>query len=145
MRAGTVVISAGPAGAAAGPPKPKGKVLCTTITGTATGTVQISGCSGTANTGASSNPLPTASLASGGTVTWASGKTTTFSAATLTSTNAKKCPGYVKGASSNPSASKFSGTVTADTSGMKVPGKYKGAVCISTSGNITALKPLKAN
>jgi hypothetical protein len=35
--------------------------------------------------------------------------------------------------------------VTADTSGMKLPGKYKGAVCISTSGNITALKALKVN
>ena len=129
---------------------PKGKVTCTTVTGTATGTVTISGCAGSANTGGASMPLPTLSLATGGTVTWVSGKTTTFSAATLVATKAKKCPGYVKPPKtgpqpSNPTATKFSGTVTADTSGMKLPGKYKGAVCISPAGNITALKALKAN
>ena len=142
LAAGLALVSGGQAGAATGP---KGKVVCTTITGTVSGTITVSGCSGTANTGTQTQPIPTASLASGGTITWQSGKTTTISAATIVSKNAKKCPGYVKGASSNPSADKFSGTVTADTSGMKVPGKYKGAVCISTSGNITALKPLKAN
>ncbi len=66
-------------------------------------------------------------------------------------TSAKKCPGYVKPAKgqppppTNPTADKFAGTVTADTSGMKVPGKFKGAVCISSTGNITALKALKVN
>ncbi|HEY3723105.1 MAG TPA: hypothetical protein VGN59_07050 [Acidimicrobiia bacterium] len=105
----------------------------------------ISGCTGTANTGGASTPLPVSTLAAGGTVTWVSGKTTTFAAPTLTATNAKKCPGYVKGASSNPSADKFKGAVTADTSGMKVPGKFHGAVCISPSGDITALKTLKVN
>src|SRR5262249_6567213 len=119
-------------------------------TGTITGSITVSGCSGTANTGTQTQPIPTASLASGGTITWASGKTTTISAATIVATNAKKCPGYVKPpkgqtSSSNPTADKVSGTVNADTSGLKVPGKYKGAVCISSSGNITALKPLKAN
>jgi hypothetical protein len=71
---------------------------------------------------------------------------TTFGAPTETTTSAKKCPGYVKGASSNPSAIKFKGVVTADTGdGIKVPGKYQGAVCISNdeAGTITALKPLK--
>ena len=48
-------------------------------------------------------------------------------------------------AHANANSNKVSGTVNADSSGMKVPGKYKGAVCISSSGNITALKPLKAN
>jgi hypothetical protein len=143
LTAGLAMVSAGPAWGAAAP-KPKGKVLCTTVTGTVTGTITISGCSGTANTGASSQPLSVGALASGGTVTWASTKTSTFSAAVTSATNAKKYPGYVKGAQSNPSAIKFSGTVTADTSGMKIPGKYKGAVCVN-GNNITALKPLKAN
>jgi hypothetical protein len=35
--------------------------------------------------------------------------------------------------------------VTASTAGFKVVGKYKGEVCISTSGNITAPKPLKVS
>jgi hypothetical protein len=89
-------------------------------------------------------------LAVGGTVTWVSGKTTTFSPATLVPAKPKKCPGYVKPPKNvtpppEPTAFKFSGAVTADTSGMKLPGKYKGAVCISTSGDITALKALKVN
>jgi hypothetical protein len=150
LTAGVAMVGVGPAGAAKGPPKPKGKVLCTTITGTVTGTITISGCSGTANTGSSTQPVATSSLISGGTIHWVNGKTTTISAATLVETKAKKCPGYVKPpkgstSSSNPTAEKVSGTVNADTSGMKVPGKFKGAVCISQSGNITALKPLKAN
>ncbi|MGZ4735506.1 MAG: hypothetical protein ACXV8R_07865 [Acidimicrobiia bacterium] len=141
---GAALVSGGQAWAAKGP---KGKTVCTTITGNASSTVTVSGCTDIngANTGGASQPIPIATLAGGGTVTWVSGKTTTFAAPTLTATNAKKCPGYVKGASSNPSADKFKGAVTADTSGMKVPGKFKGAVCISPSGDITALKPLKAN
>lgn len=141
---GVALVTGGQAWAATGP---KGKTTCTTVTGTATGTITISGCIDAkgANTGGSSHPLPTTSLVGGGTVTWTSGKTSTFSAPTLVGTNAKKCPGYVKGGSSNPSADKFFGAVTADTSGMKIPGKFKGAVCISPSGNVTALKALKVN
>lgn len=141
---GVALVGGGQAWAAG----PKGKVLCTTITGNSSSTVTLSGCTGSAVTGGSSMPIPVASLAGGGTVTWINGKTSTFSAATIVPTKPKKCPGYVKGApdSQNPSAIKFSGTVTADTSGMKIPGKYKGAVCIANpSGDITALKPLKAN
>jgi hypothetical protein len=139
---GVALVSGGQAWAASGP---KGKATCTTVTGTASGTVTISGCTGTANTGGASMSLPTVSLALGGTVTWVSGKTTTFGSAALAATSPKKCPGYVKGAATNPTADKFAGAVTADTSGMKVPGKFKGAVCISPSGNITALKALKVN
>ena len=84
---GVALVSGGQAWAASGP---KGKVTCTTVTGTATGTVTISGCTGTANTGGSSMPLPTASLAAGGTVTWVSGKTSTFSAATLVGNEAPR-------------------------------------------------------
>ena len=129
---------------------PHGKVTCTSIHGSvSSGTVTISGCTDTngANTGAGSHPISIAVLEAGGTVTWNSGKTSTFSKPLLASTKATKCPGYVKGGSNEPSAEKFSGTVTADTSGLKVPGKYKGQVCISPSGQITALKnkALKAN
>jgi hypothetical protein len=120
---------------------PNGKVTCTSLSGSATGDVTASGCTdtGTANTGSSSEPIPASEFANGGTVTWVSGKTTTFAKPTLTSTSAKKCP------TAGSSADKFSGAVTADTSGLKVPGKYKGAVCIAPSGAITALKPLKAS
>ncbi len=141
---GVALVSGGQAFAATGP---KGKVTCSSITGTASGTVTVSGCIDAkgASTGGSSQPLPTTSLALGGTVTWVNGKTTTFSQPSIVATNAKKCPGYVKGGSNNPSADKFAGAVTSDTSGMKVPGKFKGAVCISPSGNVTALKALKVN
>jgi hypothetical protein len=123
-----------------------GKISCTTITGNAASTITISGCTG-GNTGGSSQPIPASALATGGTVTWVSGSTTTISAPTLTSTSAKKCPGYVKGGSNNPSADKVSGTVTGDTGdGIKVPGKYKGAVCIASDGTVSAMpgKPLTA-
>jgi hypothetical protein len=127
-----VALSGGQAWAKGGP---NGKVTCTGINGSDTGNVTLSGCTdtGSANTGTGSQPFPATSLATGGTITWLSGKTSTFGAPTLTSTNPKHCPGYVKDASSNPSADKVSGAVTADTSGLKIPGKYKGAVCISTS------------
>jgi hypothetical protein len=133
---------------------PKGKVTCTSINGTTTGTVTISGCTDTngANTGPGSHPIPTTSLVTGGTVTWDSGATSVFGAPALSSTKAKKCPGYVKSTKKapysgpEPSAEKFAGTVTADTSGLKIPGKYKGEVCISSSGTtITALKALKVS
>jgi hypothetical protein len=130
--------------------RPHAKTVCTTVTGTSTGTVTISGCSGTANNGGASLPLNATSLAIGGTISWTNAQTTTFGAATLTNGNAHKCPGFVKVKKGvtpppEPKEVKFTGVVTADSTGMKVPGKYKGDVCIDTSGNITARKPLKAN
>ena len=138
----SLTLTSGAASAAAGP---KGKTTCTSVAGTATGTVTISGCTDAngANTGGASQPISTAALATGGTVTFVSSQTATFGAATLVSTSAKHCPGYVKNATSNPGADKFSGAVTADTAGFKIPGKYSGVVCISQSGNITSPKPLK--
>ncbi len=119
-------------------------ITCTTFSGTVTGTSTVSGCTG-GNTGGGSQSFSSASLATGGTITWLSGGSITIGAPTLTSTSAKKCPGYVKGASSNPTADKVAGTVTGDVGdGIKVPGKLKGAVCISASGSLSALKPLVA-
>jgi len=125
---------------------PKGKIACTTMSGSVgSGTITISGCSGTAvpGTGGSSTSLSISLLASGGPVTWVNGKVTNFGAPALGSANAKHCPGYVKNASNEPSLEKFSGSVTSDSTGLKVPGKYKGEVCISTSGSFSAAKPLK--
>jgi len=120
------------------------KIDCTTINGNFS-TITVSGCTG-GDTGGHSQPISTVALESGGTVHWVSGSTTTISKPTIAPTSAKKCPGYVKGASSEPSAEKFTATVTADHGdGIKVPGKAKGAVCISQSDRITALKPLKAS
>jgi hypothetical protein len=142
-----------PGAASAKSSGPKGKITCTSMNGTTTGTITISGCSGTAvpGTGGSSKPLTVASLATGGNVTWINNQVTTFSAAVLNTTGKPKhCPGYVKPpktgpAPSEPSLIKFSGSVTADNAGLKVPGKFKGEVCVSQSGNITAAKPLKVS
>jgi hypothetical protein len=131
----TVGIS-GTAGAAGG------KIDCTTITGNASSTIVASGCTG-GNTGGSSEPLEATALATGGTITWVSGSTTTVGAPELTSTAATKCPGYVKGAATNPSAEKFVADITADTGdGVLLPATSSGEVCIAASGAITALKPM---
>lgn len=145
-------LVATPAGAAK-PKPPKGKTTCSTVTGTVAGNISISGCvdSNGANTGGSSLPFPTLSLATGGTTTWASGKTTTTGAPITTVTKATKCPGYVKVKKGQtpppePGALKVESPVTADTAGLKVPGKMKGAVCISADGTtVTALKAFKIN
>jgi hypothetical protein len=135
--AGLTLGISGTAGAATG------KITCATFTGNASSTLVISGCTG-GNTGGSSQPLSAVSLATGGTVTWVSGSTTTSGAPTLTTVAATHCPGYVKGATSNPSADSFTGSVTGDTGdGMLIPGTEAGEVCIGTDGSITALKPLK--
>jgi len=122
------------------------KIICTNMSGSTTsGTITISGCTG-GNTGGSSHALSIAVLANGGTVTWHSGTTTHFAKPALASAKATHCPGYVKGASSEPTLEKFSGQVTADTgNGIKVPGKYKGEVCISKTGTFSAPKALKVS
>ena len=138
--AGASVLLANPAGASA--QAKFSKITCTTLTGTATGTTVVSGCTG-GNTGGSSQPVNSSTLATGGTITWVSGSATTISAPVLKSTSAKKCPGYVKGGSANPSAEKFTATVTTDTGdGLKIPGKASGAVCLASDGTITALGKL---
>jgi hypothetical protein len=133
----TTVALAGEAGAAT-------TIVCTTLVGTVSGTSVISGCTG-GNTGGHSNSLSSLSLVTGGPVSWVSGSSTTFGAPVVAATSAKKCPGYVKGATTNPTADKISGVVSADTGdGIKVPGKFKGAVCISAAGgNLSLLSPMK--
>ncbi len=117
---------------------------CSTLSGTAA-SITVSGCAG-GDTGGSSEPISGTTLASGGTIHWVSGGSTTIGPPTLVTTaNDKKCPGYSKTASSNPTGEAFTATVTSDTGdGLKLPGSAKGDICISTTGAITALKPLSA-
>jgi hypothetical protein len=141
---GVMVLVSGPASAKSS--GPKGKTTCTTENGSvSSGYITIGGCSstGTPGTGSSSEPISISLLANGGPVDWVSGAVTTFAKPALATKNAKHCPGYVKGAASEPSVEQYSGSVVSDNSGLKMPGKFKGAVCISTSGTFSASKPLK--
>jgi hypothetical protein len=128
---------------------PNGKVTCSTISGTASGTITVSGCSdsGSATGLTATEPIEATALATGGTIHWTTaGDTSTFGAPTLTPTNAKHCPGYVKDAATEPTAEKFAGSVTSSSpTGLKNPGTFKGEVCIGLTGNITNPKPLKAS
>ncbi len=119
-------------------------LTCSTISGSASGDISVSGCTG-GDTGGGSTALPALDLATGGTITWLSGSSTTIGAPTLASTSAKACPGYVKNAATNPTAETFTAVVTSDSGdGLKLPGSAKGAVCLGTDGSVTALKPLSA-
>jgi hypothetical protein len=146
----SMTLNSGPAWAKSS--GPKGKIACTTMSGSVgSGTITISGCSGSAvpGTGGSSKPLSIAVLESGGPVTWVNNNVTNFSKPVLAPGKATHCPGYVKStkkdpySGSEPSLEKFSGTVTSDNTGLKVPGKYKGEVCISRAGSFSAPKALK--
>jgi len=107
------------------------KISCTSLAGSVA-SITISGCTG-GNTGGASKPFSGSVLENGGTITWVSGSTSTFGKPVLVATSAKKCPGYVKGGSSNPTADKASVPVTADTGdGIKIPGTAKGTICISS-------------
>lgn len=134
----TLALGAGTASAGGG------KISCTTVTGTVSGTITISGCTG-GNTGGTSLPQNTLSLATGGKTTWASGSTTTVGVPTTTVISAKKCPGYVKPPKGTtppePSALSVVATVTGDTGdGMLLPATQTGEVCVGTDNTITALK-----
>ncbi len=121
-----------------------GKITCTTVTGTVSGNITISGCSG-GNTGGSSVPKPTLSLETGGITTWVSGSTTTSGAPTTTVISPKHCPGYVKPPKgttpAEPSALSVTAAITGDTgNGMLLPAVQTGEVCVGTDDTITALK-----
>jgi hypothetical protein len=122
----------------------KSTISCTTITGTAAGSVTVSGCTG-GDTGGSSVSAPATNLEIGGTTNWVSGSSTTIGVPTLTTVSATHCPGYVKKAASEPSAESFTAVVNSDTGdGVALPGVAKGEVCIGNDANatISALKPL---
>ncbi len=62
----------------------------------------------------------------------------------VTTPDDKKCPGYSKTASSNPSGILFTAAVTGDTGdGILIPGSVTGDICVSTTANITILKAIK--
>ena len=103
-------------------------IKCSKMTGNIANTVKLSGCTG--NTGGSSKAIPSADLATGGTIKWKNGKTTTI---TLTvKAKGTACP-------SGSSEYQAKGSVTADTTGSaSVGGAAKGDACVnSTTGKVT--------
>jgi len=143
----TTVALAGDAGAA---PRPTTAITCSAMFA---GSVQFSfqfcrgGAAFLGNSSAATGSDPTGFFAFPSTLRWTVGGTivgtTSISVGNVTSTSAKKCPGYVKGGTANPVAYKVSGTVTADSgNGIKVGKKYQGAWCQSSSdSNWAVLKP----
>ena len=126
----SLAVSDGVSGAAT-------KIVCTTISGNASTTIVISGCSG-GITGGVSTPLPGTALGAGGPIPWICGSVTTIGAPVLTAASAKKCP------FPGSTAFRLTAPFVADVGdGIKVPGVASGAVCIDPNVNITALKPLK--
>ena len=118
---GAVALAASPAGTSTL------KVKCTTFSGSATGTVTLSGCSG--NTGGADAPAPASTLETGGTIHWVNGKKTKVGPPTLGT--GLLCP-------AGDTDNTFKGPVLSDTTGsMTVPGKYKGEVCEDPNGNIS--------
>ena len=88
------------------------KITCTTLTGSITTTITLSGCSG--NTGGASTALPSSVLATGGTITWVNGKTT---AVAITLGHTETDPGETRSCPVGTSEFESRGTVTADTTG----------------------------
>jgi hypothetical protein len=124
------VGTAGPASAATG-------IKCKTLTGNIATTVTLTGCNG--NTGKSSKPITSTSLATGGTITWANSKTTTVTLK-VKEGDSSTCP-----AGSTREDAK--GTVTADTTGSTSVGhKVKASVCLNNvSGALTLVPGTKAS
>ncbi len=103
------------------------KIKCTGLTGNTSSTVMLTGCNG--NTGGSSMPLPVATLAGGGAITWTNGQSTTISTPAISA--GTHCP---VGDTDVVAKAK----VTADTTGSAtVGGKAKIEVCIDSAGNVS--------
>ena len=118
---GAIAFTASPAGTTV-------TMKCTTLSGTATGTAQISGCNAD---GGGTKPTSSTVLAGGGTVKWLNGDKMTFTAPNLTS----ETPNCTTAGSSE---DKVTGSVTKDKDHtVAVPGKFKGYVCIDPSGNLS--------
>jgi hypothetical protein len=110
-------------------------IKCRRMTGNISSTVTLKRCTG--NTGTASKPLPAASLASGGTITWKNGKTTTVSL-TVTQGSAANC-------AAGDSEYNATGTVTKDTTkSVKIGGKVKASVCVAPTGAISLVPGTRA-
>lgn len=120
--------------------KAKVTVTCTAVTGTVSGTITISGCSGGSpanSTGGSSQPLTASTLAAGGTVTWISGSSTTIAK--------PKLKAY-SGCGAGSVGESFKAKVKKDVGDGIKGGTASGTICyVTSSGVISAAKPLVIN
>ena len=131
LLAGSVAFAFGSPASAATPPG----IACKRLAGTATGTVTLKRCTG--NTGGASQPLPAASLVSGGTITWVNSKTTTVKL-TVTAGNNALC-------AAGSSEYDARGKTTADTTGsVIIGGRVKAHVCVDSVGNISLVPNTRA-
>jgi len=115
--------------------KAEKSITCKKLSGSISATITVSSCNG--NTGGGSQALDATALATGGTITWSNSQSTTLGTPTLGSVTSKKCK------ATGDTAESFTMAVTADTTGLSVLGTATGQVCITSSGSISALKPLK--
>jgi len=124
----TTMGLAGPAAAAAS------AQTCTKASGSETGTITFSGCTG----GLGKGSAVATSLATGGTITWkGKGKGTTTFSGSPTSPGQGSC-------SKGSTEYDFSGTVTTDTSGKVLVGSaVSGQACLSSAGAISLVKHTK--
>jgi len=108
-------------------------IKCTGLNGNIGTTVQLTGCSG--NTGGSSGPIPSTSLATGGTITWANSDTTTVTLSVAS--GGVGCP-------AKNTLYTATGTSTADTTGSApVGGKVKVFACVNNKSGAITLEPGK--
>lgn len=108
-------------------------IKCGKLTGTISTTVTLSKCSG--NTGGASKPMPAASLASGGTISWVNGKSTTV---TLKVSTTEHDTTETLGCPTGTTEYEAKGKVTADTTGSApVGGVAKAEVCATSTGSLS--------
>ena len=122
--------SGGPASAAGS------QIKCTSLTGTITTTIKLSGCTG--NTGGASANLPSSVLATGGTITWVNGKTTTL---TMSLGHTETDPAEIKSCPPGSSEFETKGTVTADTTGSALVGGVAKSEECGASGGVLSFEP----
>ncbi len=123
--AGVVSLAAGHAGAST-----VMKVKCTTLSGNATTTAMLSGCTGGAGTGGATMPTTLPVIEGGGKVIWVSGKKTKLGAPTVGA--GTLCP------KTDPFDVTVAGAVKKDTTGsITVPGTYKGEICVDANENVS--------
>ena len=137
--AATVDLSGGIASAAIGV-----TTTCTTITGTATGTIFWQGCTGGSTGGSSQFVLTSTVLVTGGTITWSNGNTTTITKAQLRSSKKLTVKCVAKyGVGTTEETGTATVTSQVGTGDSPIPGVFKAKMCFDSAGNIHALKPTK--